>query len=47
MTDQLVDHLEVCEKLARGRGQKLIEYFIKMAMLEAKGKKPRDTELLN
>jgi len=47
MTNQLVDHLEVCAKLARGEGQKPIEYFIRMAMLEAKGKRPREQEHAN
>ena len=39
MTNPLVDHLEVCAKLARSEGKQLIEYLIRMAMLEAKPKK--------
>lgn len=39
MTNALVDHLEICAKLARSDGQKLVEYLIRMAMLEAKPKK--------
>jgi|GEM_PF-6706185 hypothetical protein len=42
MTTALVDHLEVCAKLARNDGQHLIEYLIRMAMLEARPKKSQE-----
>jgi len=47
MATPLVDHLDVCAKLARNEGQQLIGYLIRMAMLEAKGKKSRDLEQTN
>lgn len=41
MTKPLVDHLTVCAKLARTDGNPLIEYLIRMALLEAKPKGTR------
>jgi hypothetical protein len=38
----LVDHLTVCAKLARSDGNPLIEYLIRMALLEAKPKGTRE-----
>lgn len=38
MTKPLVDHLTVCAKLARTNGNALIEYLIRMALLEARPK---------
>jgi hypothetical protein len=38
MTKPLVDHLTVCAKLARTDGNPLIEYLIRMALLEARPK---------
>lgn len=38
----LVDHLTVCAKLARSDGNPLIEYLIRMALLEAKPKRTRE-----
>lgn len=42
MTNPLVNHLEVFAKLARSEGKQVIEYLIRMAMLEAKLKKSQE-----
>ncbi len=36
MSKLLIDHLEVCAKLARADGQVFLEYLIEMAITEAK-----------